>query len=166
MHVRIDFAPPGWHVSLRQATLILASALALGGTLWNIYDSITEYQASRNALIRFEPDRRPALVLTPTEIDAINQAVRELNLPWNDFFQAIEAHVGERVALLSLEPDAANRTVRISAEAKSADVMLDFVAALAHESPFQKVQLSHHEINEGDRNKPFRFAIDAGWDTQ
>ncbi|WP_308622161.1 PilN domain-containing protein [Massilia sp. Se16.2.3] len=69
------------------------------------------------------------------------------------------------VALLALEPDAKKRVLRITAEARSSDDMLAYVAALGREEWFGAVTLARHEVQEQDPNRPVRFQVDAEWGT-
>lgn len=104
-------------------------------------------------------------IIPPKQVDAINRAIRQMNLPWQSLFAAVEANLSERVGLLSLEPDASNQVLRIQAEAKSPDDMMDFVDVLAGQSLFLSTTLIRHEINESDRNRPYRFTLEATWQT-
>lgn len=53
--------------------------------------------------------------------------------------------------------------VRIEGEAKTAEDMIDFVEQLGRDPFFQKTSLLRHQINENDRNRPYRFTMEAAW---
>jgi Tfp pilus assembly protein PilN len=107
----------------------------------------------------------PAPKLAPAQAKAVNDAVMQLNLPWRDLHDAVHAATPANVALLSLEPDAKRRTLRISAEARNSDDMLAYVGKMQAQDWFSSVVLTRHEVAEQDPNRPIRFQISAQWGT-
>lgn len=105
--------------------------------------------------------RQPQLV--PERAAAINAAIMQLNLPWRELHDAVQAATPPSVALLALEPDARRRVLRITAEAKSSDDMIGYVEQMQAQEWFSGVALTRHEINEQDPNRPIRFQLDAQW---
>jgi len=97
------------------------------------------------------------------EAQYANQVLRQLSLPWNALFQALEDSAGQNVALLSLEPDAQKGTVRIRGEAKNLGAALHFVKQLGTSGVFASVFLQNHEVQQQDPQKPVRFTLVAGW---
>ena len=97
------------------------------------------------------------------EVQHANQVLRQLSLPWDALFRAVEASGGKNVALLSLEPDLKKGTVTISAEAKDFDAMLDYVRQLGEREVFGSVLLQHHQVQQTDPQKPIRFSLRAVW---
>jgi hypothetical protein len=65
--------------------------------------------------------------------------------------------------LLALEPDPHRRSMKITAEAKTADEMIAYIEQLKQQELFGAVALVRHEINELDPNRPIRFQVDAQW---
>ncbi len=57
--------------------------------------------------------------------------LRQLSLPWNALFKAVEASGGQSIALLSLEPDLQKGMVKISGEAKDLEALLNYVRQLS-----------------------------------
>ncbi|TFW28407.1 PilN domain-containing protein, partial [Massilia horti] len=103
----------------------------------------------------------------PTEqANAVNTAILQLNLPWRALRDAVQAATPPHVALLALEPDARKRSLRITAEARGSDEMIDYVQQLASQDWFTSVSLARHEINDQDPNRPIRFQVDAQWRAQ
>ncbi|MDO8653455.1 MAG: hypothetical protein Q7R66_14810 [Undibacterium sp.] len=98
-----------------------------------------------------------------TQANAVNHAVLQLNLPWQDLQNSLEAATTSKVALLTLEPDAKSRTLKVSAEAKNSDDMLLYIEQLKQQIFFSSVVLVKHETNELDANKPLRFQLDVQW---
>lgn len=108
-------------------------------------------------------EQRPQFDLPPDRVRAINRAIARLNLPWLPLFDAVEAAQPATVALLSLEPDAGKRVLKIIAETRDSAHMLAFVDRLARRHEFVGVTLQKHEINDQDVNRPYRFQLEARW---
>jgi len=179
--VQIDFAPR----SLRRTLLrtpprsagYLAAVAALCFTTVMTFSRYQEDQAELAALqgalaARNHAARPLPVAATPkaavpeAQARAVNDAVMRLNLPWRDVFEAVRAATPNSVALLALEPDAKRRTLRITAEARSSDDMLAYVARMQEQSWFGTVSLTRHEIAEQDPNRPLRFQLTAQWGGQ
>ena len=146
--------------------LLLGAVLACSVSLWELFSGYEQYRSDVSSLAgRQLKTPQIALSLPAKQVDAINQAIRQLNLPWPDLFAAVEHALNEHISLLALEPEASSQTLRIQAEAKTADDMLDFVTALQADKAFRSARLLRHEINENDKNKPYRFTLEAQWQT-
>ena len=176
--VRIDFAPPGLRRTLHRmppnAWALVPAALALvlymvsGGLRYREeLDAIAGLRAQAQvSTAQAQAQKRqaaPARAVPEAQANAVNAAVQQLNLPWRGLHDAIQAATPASVALLALEPDAKKNSVRITAEAKSSDEMIAYVARLQEVDWFGAVALVRHEINEQDPNRPLRFQIDAQW---
>ena len=106
-----------------------------------------------------EQDARAQLL----EVKQANQVVRQLSLPWNALFKAVETSGGQNIALLSLEPDLQKGTVKVSGEAKDLDALLSYVKQLSTREVFGSVFLQNHQIQQSDPEKPLRFSLLAYW---
>lgn len=164
MRIGINFAPRSRWPQPRDLGFLAGGLVVLAAASWSVYDAHAERLAARAEIKHW----RASAVRTPTVLDpsmtaAVNLAIGQLNLPWDELFSAVEASAGEHISLLALEPEAARRILKVSGEAKNADEMIDFVSRLGRVGFFAKANLLHHEINEGDRNRPFRFVVDAEW---
>jgi len=177
--VRLDFAPPSLRRTLWRAPLyswvpaVGAIALCAGAALQvlDYREAREEVDAQQGALRTRAAAPLPRPVAARAEpvgaqqAAAVNAAIMQLNLPWGALHDAVRSATPANVALLALEPDAKKRVLRISAEARSSDDMLDYVDALGREEWFGKVTLARHEVVEQDPNRPLRFQIDAEWGT-
>jgi Tfp pilus assembly protein PilN len=166
MRLNIDFARQRPWASARSLALLAASVLALAGVLWGGLADFETLRASNDRLRAKQlKNASRRIVLAPAAVEAINRAIRQLNLPWESLFAEIESRLGERVSLLALEPDAAAHILRIHGEARSPADMLDFVASLERGDPsfFHDAVLVRHEIVDGDPNKPIRFIAEVSW---
>jgi Tfp pilus assembly protein PilN len=176
----IDFAPRTLRLVLYRMPLWVGLLLALmllllGGAglqLMALYSQKNEVQSDladtqeRLALRQGKPRRAQARAqseLAPELVTAVNAAVRQLNLPWDELLDALEAAARPQVALLELRPEAASRRLLGVAEAKTSDDMIAYIERLKAQHVFSAVALNSHQINEQDRNKPLRFEFVATW---
>ncbi len=97
------------------------------------------------------------------EIAQANGILDQINLPWETLFDSIESAATEQIALLSLQPNVSNRTLRISGEAKSMSELLDFVEALEREVVFENVHLLNYKIKQDNPHRPIVFLLTAAW---
>ena len=97
------------------------------------------------------------------EVTQANQVVRQLSLPWNALFKAVEPSGAQNIALLSLEPDPGDGTVTISGEAKDFSALLGYTKQLSTSGIFDSVMLKSHRIQQEDPEKPLRFSLLARW---
>ncbi|MBV7481226.1 PilN domain-containing protein [Pseudomonas sp. PDM31] len=88
----------------------------------------------------------------------------QLRRPWERLFASLEAMPRENVALLTLTPDARKGQVRISAEARDLDAMLDFHRRLEASEELSDVSLLSHEIVANVPEHPVQFNLSATWE--
>lgn len=177
----INFAPPSLRRTLfripgRSIGFLVAAigvcvvALALSARYQEEREQLDALQAAiaaRSSAMRPQPVAvQPKFSIPDAQAQAINDAVMQLNLPWRDLVEAVRAATPGNVALLALEPDAKRRTLRITAEAKSSDDMLAYVARMEEQGWFGAVALVRHEIAEQEPNRPLRFQLSAQWGGQ
>lgn len=173
----IDFAPPSWQRLLHQTHPLTWCLLALGlvlcsSVLWS-GQKLHRQQAEQQALLenrQLQLSRRappkvaaPKIQLQDAQVQAVNSAILQLNLPWRDLLNGMEAGTPKTIALLALEPDAKKMSLKGTAEARDSDAMVEFISQMKKQEIFDDVLLSKHEINEQDPNKPIRFQFEARW---
>ena len=154
---------------------ILAGALAvlalMGGYYQTLNQRIAFWESKADHIERLSRHRMHAsLPLTEQatraqilEVKQANQVVRQLTLPWNALFKAVETSGGENIALLSMEPDMQKGMVKISGEAKDLNALLTYVKQLSTRKVFGNVFLQNHKIQETDPQKPLHFSLLAYW---
>ena len=84
---------------------------------------------------------------------------RQLNTPWSALLDALEASLPDDVALVAIEPDAGQGSVRLQVEAKALDTLLAYARELRSIPLFADVNLVKHETNEQDGNRPMRLSL-------
>ncbi|MCB4812276.1 hypothetical protein LG204_13220 [Methylovorus menthalis] len=96
------------------------------------------------------------------EIAAVKTVMAELALPWQPLFKTLESLNTSEVKLLAIEPNARQRKLRITGEAKDINVMLAYVQKLAIQPVLQDVFLLTHEQSEGSAMS-VHFVVEAAW---
>lgn len=118
--------------------------------------------------------RRPASAAPQSSAVIREQAERlaqmrsvsqQLQRPWQQLFAMLEAMPQEDVALLTLTPDARKGQVRISAEARNLEAMLQYHQRLERSDALSDVSLLNHEVVAGQAEHPVRFNLTATWET-
>lgn len=171
--IAIDFARRPVFRAHPLAWLAMMAGAGLGVAAWLVISSLQQNTATQDATARRLQARLharteqqqvlPHSTITEVQAAAVNGAIAQLNLPWRDLFDAMEAATPKSIALLELQPDARRNVVKGVAEAKSSDDMIAYVEQLKKQELFTAVVLTHHEVNEQDPNKPLRFRFEAQW---
>ncbi|MEQ1668575.1 MAG: hypothetical protein ABL868_08990 [Sulfuriferula sp.] len=107
--------------------------------------------------------REPMTADRVLEVKRVNEVLRQLSVPWDSLFQALESVDSKEVTLLVLEPDMEKRLVKISAEAKTMTAMLDYIKQLENRDVLGTVYLQSHHVQLQDPEKPVRFVLLASW---
>lgn len=119
-------------------------------------------RASQRQLLVGRSDERMPVDLA-LEVRHANEVLRQLSLPWESLFYAVESAGGKDIALLALEPDMEKGVVKISGEAKNIAAMLDYLKRLEERDVFGTVYLQSHLVQQQNPDKPVRFALLAIW---
>ena len=97
------------------------------------------------------------------DIKQANDVLRQLTLPWENLFQALESSTDPEVTFLGMAPDVEKHVVDINCEAKNISAMLSFIKRLKERQEFSSVYLQSHQIQESDPQRPVRFSLIAVW---
>jgi hypothetical protein len=196
---QLNFLPRATPLEGWRLALLVVGALALlpAGFNW-----LTQYQAIHkleSQLEQAQPRRitRPALAPAQQkeldlQIKAVADAVRQLNLPVARLIKTIQPPRDVRVALLALDlsgqqAEAASPaetstaaaatpsgTLKIAAEAETAQDMINYLAFLNQQPMFRSVYLVKHEMAnasnaaagqnpDGSAERPYHFQLEAQW---
>ena len=170
--LRLEFAPHARRSSLASWTFLLVgvllftlAALQLGRTLADNarqVRSLAEWEAKRNAASQTlaRPPRPDPAALA--RLQFVRQTSRSLMIPWADLLAALES-APANVALLSIEPSAAKRSISLTAEAASPKDMLDYLRALQSDKRLSDVMLVSHQVQLQAAGSPLRFQIQGTW---
>ncbi|USX13793.1 hypothetical protein NHH88_29805 [Oxalobacteraceae bacterium OTU3CAMAD1] len=188
---RLDFIPraaplTGWRLAVLAVGLLMLLPAAINWTAQR--QTVARLHARLDAQsATLQPQRltRPALAPAQQQqmdlqVKAVAEAVRQLNLPVTRLLKTIEAREDMRIALLGLdlngEPaqdgEAAALstpagTLKISAEAETAQDMINYLAFLNQQRMFRSVYLLKHEITSAAAGaggeRPYQFQLEAQW---
>src|SRR5262245_43928167 len=134
---------------------VLILALAVAGHL------VLRYRDAQNQLAALDAaqgllnaDRRPQRPASKERLEQeakiIDAAVRQLTLPWAQLIEAVEAASTTDVVVLQLQPEAQQRTLRLTAEAKNGDAMLRYVRRLGENRVLSDVYPASHQVQVDD----------------
>lgn len=156
--------------------MAVAVCLGLGVAAWILFQVLGTAGAEADIKSKLEAKTRamapkPAPVWSKADlqrIQAINVAVRELNLPVSTLLQAIQPPKDIRVAILGVEfaPGRGGDDIpllKLVAESRSGEEMARYTAFLAERRPLVDAYLVSHEVTEGDPLRPYRFLVEAKW---
>jgi Tfp pilus assembly protein PilN len=146
--------------------LLLAVALALAG------HSVVRYQAVQLELGRIQTakdmlnvERRAPQPIPKARLDEqlknAETVVRQLALPWAVLVQTLEEAAINEVAILQLQPEAQQRLLKITAEARTNDAMLEYLRRLAAAKTLSGVHLLSHQVQTEDPQQPIQFSVQA-----
>lgn len=179
--IDIDFAPRSLARSVQQTPILTWLLLLAAVACWLAFavkavnlvkqkETVAALLAQATSQVQAQLAERAAHQLAATQFTIpashakfVNHAVAQLNLPWRDLFDALEAATPADIALLAIEPNAKKHVLKGTAEAKTSDDMIAYVARLKKQALFESVLLTRHEINEQDPNRPIRFQFEAQW---
>lgn len=96
------------------------------------------------------------------EAQAVDAAVRELNLPWLALLDAIESSFGQdgNTVLLNVEADIRRASVRLSGEARDSASIQALPAHLRGLAGIADVQLRGQEAQVNNTNWPVHFTLE------
>jgi Tfp pilus assembly protein PilN len=174
----IDFAPQSPARSLVRIGLPAWACLTLGAILFlpaalqsmRCVGALRQQAAQLQTLKRQADEQRivaPQAKSAPVPVaqaTGVNRAVSQLNLPWRDLLDALEAASGPSLAMLALEVDASAQRVKGMAEATDITEMLAYMHRLKRQDLLKSAVLTRHEINEREQFKPVRFQFEVRWE--
>jgi hypothetical protein len=97
------------------------------------------------------------------EVRNANTVLAQLTIPWGALFREIEAAGDSSIALLSIQPDAGTRALRITGEGKRFEDVLAYIGRLEGRAALANVFLASHELRQGGAQRPVAFALVAQW---
>ena len=171
--LRLDFAPArarplrGLSIALLVLGLLLASWAAVA-VRWRLGELGAGKARLAAASLHIPDDRRR---FEPRAVDADTLALirraaavaDQLTLPWDELFAAVEAADARPLGLLSMVPNARDRSLRIAGEARSTVDMLAYVERLASQPALAQVHLVGYSSALRDGVPVVVFNLAASW---
>jgi Tfp pilus assembly protein PilN len=165
--LELDYvAAPGAPRWIGVSVLILA--LAVAASLMFRYRDVQRQLAALDAAQGLlNADRRPRRPVSKERLEQeakiIDAAVRQLTLPWAQMIEAVESASSSEVVVLQLQPEAQQRTLRLTAEAKDGEAMLRYVRRLGDNRVLSAVYLASHQVQLEDPSRPIQFSVQASF---
>ena len=145
---------------------LLGASLAIAGYLG------LDYREARRELAGLEAERallpataRPLRSLAPEraaeQVRIAQAVVRQLALPWGALIVVLEEASTADVALLTLQPDAEQRVLRLTGEARDREAMFEYLRRLATARALAEVHLVNHQLQREAAGHPIQFSVQA-----
>lgn len=165
--LELDFvAPPSR--PLWPGALLLAVSLVVAGALGMHYRNVlVELERLETAGGLLSAERRPQRAIPKERVEEeakyAETVVRQLTLPWASLVGTIEEAATRDVAILQLQPDAQQRLLRLTAEARHQEAMLEYLRRLASASVLTDVHVVSHQVQHENPQRPIQFAVQASF---
>jgi hypothetical protein len=165
--IELDFARRRGYLSPAGALVLVLGCVVAYWTAEDYQESVLQSQLLDFDLAKFE--RRGASGKQAEDAESlarVTAATRALATPWTELLNDLEAAAqdsGMDIALLEVAPDRIKHEVRITAEARSLPLALDYVTRLQSASTLLYPVLQKHEVQTADQERPVRFEIAAEW---
>ncbi|MCE7917303.1 MAG: hypothetical protein DYH16_07170 [Nitrosomonas sp. PRO5] len=144
--------------------------LAVMYTLKQTMSKITYWEAREARIVQQQKHtRQPRTPMarinkaTQQELKQADDILRQLNLPWEALFDALELAASEQIALLSLQPSVTSQTIRITGEARDLAALVEYVQALELEPVLKNAHLASYKARQDHPRRPIVFSIIATW---
>lgn len=168
--VYLDFVRDRRHRTLLGATF-LGMALVAGAALlvWFVaLGAALESAGQRDAAYarRVIPPLAATAALEPAEAKKLIAGLHQLVMPWEDILGAVESAANIDVAVLSLQQEPAQNSLKLTAEARDATAMLEYVRRLGEADRIESAVIENHRIDLQQPERPVRFSVSARYSAQ
>lgn len=168
--LNINFVQSPARMTIGAAAALVLAASAVCGVWW-VYDRSQAELHALEARARKLPSsplkdakrERGAPAAAGNESAAPMKAIAQLQQPWSGMLDQVARAAGQRrVAVLAVDADGANRTIRLVAHAQDFAHAVAFVEDLKHASPLSSANLVSHEMTTG-AEPGVRFNAELTW---
>jgi len=146
---------------------VLAIALGSAGFLASKYHTaqqrLQQLEAA-DSLLRTSPAPRAVpRERLDEQVKSAQAVVRQLALPWAELIDSLERSAMRDVSVLHVQPDAQQRLMRVTAEARGEAQMLEYLRRVGAARGFSEVHLLSHQVREDDPARPIQFSLQASF---
>lgn len=169
----LDFRRQPGAAARRLGVALLVVALALGGWLgeltWRASGELAAAEARLALADQRRAGRQPRADRASTNAETLASARRaaaiaeQLGVPWDELFAALESADARPLGLLSMAPNARDRSLRITGEARSTAELLAYVERLAAQPALSQVHLVGYSAALRDGVPVVPFSLAASW---
>ncbi|HZN27384.1 MAG TPA: hypothetical protein VFB75_24365 [Burkholderiales bacterium] len=148
--------------------LLLAAAAIVAGEVTQQYREAQLALERQQAVQGMLNVQRPAAKSIPKarldeQVRNAEAVVRQLTLPWGRLIETLETTGTKDIAILQLQPDAQQRVLRITAEARNQEAMVEYLRRLSEVPGFAYVHLLNHQVQQENPQRPIQFAAQASF---
>jgi hypothetical protein len=166
MHrLEIDYVAAPRRARWPGAALLAVSLVVAAGVVERYRDARSQLAALEAAQGLVNLDRTSTKAIPRERLDEetkmVNEVVRQLGLPWARMIAAVEKASAGDVVVMQMQPDAQQRLLRLTAEAKNRQAMLQYVRRLGAERALGDVYLVRDEVRMDQPGRPIQFAVQA-----
>ena len=148
--------------------VLLAASLVAAGEMTQRYREV-QLEMERHAAVQgmLNVQRAPVKAVPRAQLDEqvknAETVVRQLTLPWGRLIETLEATNTKDIAILQVQPDAQQRMLRITAEARNQEAMVEYLRRLSGIEGFAYVHLLNHQVQQDNPQRPIQFAAQASF---
>lgn len=164
--LELDFVVPRRRGRLAGFVVLSLSLVLAAGLVFNYGETrkrLYELEAAEALLGGARPARALPRERLDAEMKSAQATVRQLTLPWAQLIDSLERAATNEVAVLHIQPDAQNRVLRVSAEARREGPMLEYLRRLEATGSFAEVHLVSHQVREDVPARPIHFSVQASF---
>lgn len=92
--------------------------------------------------------------------------LRELDLPWNALFSALESAIDNDIVILSVAPNPQGGSLALKAMATDTDAAIDFADRLKSGRLLTDIHMVQEDPGEDGQRFPLQFSLSADWKVQ
>ncbi len=169
--IQLDFADGHRRTAWPGVVLLALGVLACASVAYEYRVNVQrraalEYRMAALIRARTPADASDAAAQDPRIAVSAEQAAQDLATPWTLLLAELEQISKDsqgQVALLGVEPDHAKHSVRVSAEARTLELALQYVERLQNSRSLEYPMLDRHELRADDAQHPVRFELTGMW---
>lgn len=165
--LNLDFSPrrPPWgEYALLSAALVAVLAVVLLGVQVRAEVHSAAARLQQRSASNLRAEQGAALAGSRSRLPA--EVKRSLATPWSALLSDLESQAARSngdVALLRIEPDRAQASLLLEAEARTLPAALEYVKQLQRLPSLSRAVLQSHEVLQEDPQRPVRVQIVANW---
>lgn len=99
----------------------------------------------------------------PEQAELLEKILKQINFPWDDFFNSFESVNSKKISILSIQPNTEAREAIVLAEAENLHEMFEYVRLLNSTPSFKQVELLNQvyiiESNQNSQDKRIGFEV-------
>jgi hypothetical protein len=98
------------------------------------------------------------------DTEVVNNAIRDIVTPWASLLKALEAAaIEDNVKMLTFEPNAKTRSLRLKLVALDKAAMWDYMQSLNHQTVLKDIHLISNETVDLNGQPALEFLVEAKW---